>query len=215
MPFPAAAGRLKNLRSITDVSTSPLHAVLSTRGRGRADQGEGYLDVAGGQAQRYAGPPGQRVGAKRIVDQPAASGAEEAAELMAHEGEPLDHRLPSQPEHFDYGTSDLRPDAEPQKSRQRAEDHRRCRRQHEIPAEHQRAADIDAPEQRELIPAAEAEADGKGEWFRRPDAGASANDGGGTARSPGRAKTALRSGRGYSKRFALLPGEDVSELLEN
>jgi len=56
--------------------------------------------IPGAKADRDADPPRHVVGAERIIDQPAAIGAEEAAELMAHEGEPMDHRLPSEPEHF-------------------------------------------------------------------------------------------------------------------
>jgi hypothetical protein len=95
------------------------------------------------------------VGARRVIDQTAAIGADKAAELVAHEGQSLDHRLPLQPEHLGDRARDQGTDAEPEESHEGAEyqcRHRR-RRHHEVKAEHQRAADIDAAKQRELVPA--------------------------------------------------------------
>src|SRR2546429_5642198 len=88
------------------------------------DERKCHLDNAAGETQRDADPPRHGVGAERIVDQPAAIGAEERAELVTHEGEALDHGLPFQAEHFDDGARDQRPDTHPQKSHDRAEQQR-------------------------------------------------------------------------------------------
>src|SRR5581483_11513286 len=84
------------------------------RRRRRPDQREGYLDDAAAKSECDTDAPGHSVGAERVVEQPAAIGAEEAAELMAHEGEALDHRLPAQPEHFGDRACDQRTDAHPE-----------------------------------------------------------------------------------------------------
>src|SRR5688572_17138585 len=65
---------------------------LQLRRPARPDQRECDLDDAARQPERDADPPCHGVGAERVVQHAAAEGAEEAADLMAHEGEPLDHR---------------------------------------------------------------------------------------------------------------------------
>src|SRR5437016_8559206 len=84
------------------VPTFPDHALRRSqhwRRGGRPDHCERNLDNSCREPDGDADAPGHVVGAERVVDQPAAIGAEEAAELVAHEGKALDHRLPLQPEH--------------------------------------------------------------------------------------------------------------------
>src|SRR4051794_17320722 len=79
------------------------------RRRGWPDQRESDLYDAAGEPERNADPPRHGVGTERVVKQSSPVSAQERAELMAHEGEPLDHRLPFQPEHLGDRPRDQRP----------------------------------------------------------------------------------------------------------
>src|SRR6185436_11829347 len=92
---------------------------LHPRRLARPDQRERHLDDAAGQAEGYADPPRHGVGAELVVDQASAISAEERAELMAHEGEALDHRLPFEAEHFDDSPRNQRTDAHPEEAHDR------------------------------------------------------------------------------------------------
>ena len=65
----------------------------------RLRQRERELHQASRQSQADDQLPGEIVRTQRVEQQSAAQRSDEAAELMAHEGDALNHRLPAQAEH--------------------------------------------------------------------------------------------------------------------
>ena len=136
-----ATGQTASVRDHFVAGGPLIYDPVCTSAARRPDQRERHLDDAACEPQRDADPPRHGVGAERVVHQPAAISAEEAADLVAHEGEALDHRLPFQTEHFGDRAGNQRAHAHPEEAHDRPEQQRgrRRRRQHEVPGERERA----------------------------------------------------------------------------
>src|SRR5947199_5802821 len=66
----------------------------------RTQERRGDLNRPRKQTRRDRKPPRQVIGTEGVVQEPAAEGADKAADLVADKGNPLDHRLPAQAEHL-------------------------------------------------------------------------------------------------------------------